>query len=181
MKKLITLLVLVSLETPVLSQEFNDSIMNHVLFDEVIAYHEKRNNEVEIYFSEVGAELHSKGSVEYMETNGCRHRPSHSYLNSLPKNELIMILNDIGADTTGYDYMGRGEILARIPIRGQTTYQDVAKIAINGWLKSRGHKGTIMNMGGKHGGLNILGISSSYDEKTRNINIALTRFTAYKY
>lgn len=180
MKKLITLLALVSLETPVFSQEFNDSIMNHVLFDEVIAYHEKRNNEVEIYFSEVGAELHSKGSVEYMETNGCRHRPSHSYLNSLPKNELIMILNDIGADTTGYDYMGSGEILARISIRGQTTYQDVAKIAINGWLKSKGHQGTIMNMG-KHGGLNILGISSSYDEKTRNIYIALTLFTASKY
>jgi len=186
MKKIINIILLVILSTPVYSQGFNDSsqgfndsIMNQVLFDEVMAYHEKRNNKVEVYFSKVGAELHSKGSVEYMATNGCRHRPSHSYITSLPKNEVIMILNDIGIDTSEYDYVGSGEILARIPILGQTTYQDVAQIAINGWLKSKGHQGTIMNLG-KYGGLEILGISSSYDEKTRNIYIALTLFTARK-
>jgi len=179
MKRIINIILLFLLSTPVFSQGFNDSIMNQVLFDEVIAYHEKRNNKVEVYFSKVGAELHSKGSVEYMKNNGCRHRPSHSYLNSLPKNEVIMILNDIGVDTTEYDYIGRGEILARIPIIGQTTYQDVAKIAINGWIKSKGHQGTIMNIG-MFGGLEILGISSSYNEKTRSVDIALTLFTALK-
>ena len=144
-----------------------------------MAYHEKRNNKVEVYFSKVGAELHSKGSVEYMATNGCRHRPSHSYINSLPKNEVIMILNDVGIDTTEYTYVGRCEILARIPILGQTTYQDVAKIAINGWLKSKGHQGTIMNLG-KRGYPNVLGISSSYNEKTRSVDIALTNFGVLK-
>jgi len=179
MKKIINIILFTLLSTPVFSQGFNDSIMNQVLFDEVIAYHEKRNNKVEVYFSKVGAELHSKGSVEYMKNNGCRHRPSHSYLNSLPKNEVIMILNDIGVDTTEYDYIGRGEILARISIRGQTTYQDVAKKAINGWLKSKGHQGTIMNIG-MFGELEILGISSSYNEKTRSVDIALTLFSALK-
>lgn len=90
-----------------------------------------------------------------------------------------MILNDIGVDTTEYDYIGRGEILARISIRGQTTYQDVAKKAINGWLKSKGHQGTIMNIG-MFGELEILGISSSYNEKTRSVDIALTLFSALK-
>ena len=162
------------------SQEFNDSIMNHVLFDEVIAYHEKRNNKVDmIYFSKVAAELHSKGSVEYMETNGCRHRPSHSYINSLPKNEVIIILNDVGLDTTEYTYVGRCEILARIPIRGETTYQKVAQIALDCWLKSKGHQGTIMNLG-KRGHPNVLGISSSYNEKTRSVDIALTNFGVLK-
>ena len=176
---LLTLLVFV-ISTPVFSQEFNDSIMNHVLFDEVIAYHEKRNHKVDmIYFSKVGAELHSKGSVEYIETNGFRHRPSHSYINSLPKNEVIMILNDVGLDTTEYTYVGRGEILARIPIRGQTTYQDVAKIAINGWLKSKGHRGTIISLGNSDYP-NVLGISSSYNEKTRSVDIALTNFMVRK-
>lgn len=153
--------------------------MNHVLYDMVVDYTMKRDSNVSLYFTEVGAELHSKGSVEYMKNNGCRHRPSHSYLNSLPKNEVIMILNDVGVDTTEYDYIGRGEILARIPIIGQTTYQDVAKMAISEWLKSKGHRGTIMNIG-MFGGLEILGISSSYNEKTRSVDIALTLFTARK-
>lgn len=179
MKKIINIILFTLLSTPVFSQGFNDSIMNQVLFDEVIAYHEKRNNKVEVYFSKVGAELHSKGSVEYMKNNGCRHRPSHSYLNSLPKNEVIMILNDIGVDTTEYDYIGRGEILARISIRGQTTYQDVAKIAINGWLKSKGHRGTIISLGNSDYP-NVLGISSSYNEKTRSVDIALTNFGVLK-
>jgi hypothetical protein len=154
--------------------------MNHVLFDEVISYHEKLNHKVDmIYFSKVGAELHSKGSVEYIETNGFRHRPSHSYINSLPKNEVIMILNDVGLDTTEYTYVGRCEILARIPIRGQTTYQDVAKIAIREWLKSKGHRGTIISLGNSDYP-NVLGISSSYNEKTRSVDIALTNFGVLK-
>ena len=90
-----------------------------------------------------------------------------------------MILNDVGVDTTEYDYIGRGEILARIPIIGQTTYQEIAKMAISAWLKSIGHRGTIMNIG-MIGGLEILGISSSYNEKTRSVDIALTLFTALK-
>lgn len=180
MKKIINIILFVLLSSPVFSQGFNDSIMNHVLFDEVISYHEKLNHKVDmIYFSKVAAELHSKGSVEYMETNGCRHRPSHSYINSLPKNEVIIILNDVGLDTTEYTYVGRCEILARIPLTGQTTYQDVAKIAINGWLKSKGHQGTIMNLG-KRGYPNVLGISSSYNEKTRSVDIALTNFGVLK-
>ena len=179
MKKIINIILLVLLSTPVFSQGFNDSIMNQVLFDEVMAYHEKRNNKVEAYFSKVGAELHSKGSVEYMEKNGCRHRPSHSYINSLPKNEVIMILTDVGIDTTEYTHVGRCEILARIPIQGQTTYQEVAQIAIRGWLNSKGHQGTIMNLG-KYGGLTVLGISSNYNKKTRSIDIALTNFMVRK-
>ena len=180
MKKIINIILFVLLSTPVFSQGFNDSIMNHVLFDEVISYHEKLNHKVDmIYFSKVAAELHSKGSVEYMETNGCRHRPSHSYINSLPKNEVIIILNDVGLDTTEYTYVGRCEILARIPIRGQTTYQDVAKIAINGWLKSKGHRGTIISLGNSDYP-NVLGISSSYNEKTRSVDIALTSFGVLK-
>ena len=179
MKKIINIILLVILSTPVFSQGFNDSIMNQVLFDEIMTYHEKRNNKVEVYFSKVGAELHSKGSVEYMATNGCRHRPSHSYINSLPKNEVIMILNDVGIDTAEYTYVGRCEILARIGIQGQTTYQEVAQRAIRGWLKSKGHQGTIMNLG-KYGGLAVLGISSNYNEKTKSIDIALTNFTVLK-
>ena len=161
------------------SQEFNDSIMNKVLFDEIMSYTMKRDSTVKLYYSNVGAELHSKGSVEYMATNGCRHRPSHSYINSLPKNEAIMILNDVGIDTTEYTYVGHGEILARISILGQTTYQDVAQTAIYGWLKSKGHQGTIMNLG-KCGGLEVLSISSNYNEKTRSIDIALTSFLVRK-
>ena len=179
MKKIINVILFVLLSSPVFSQGFNDSIMNHVLFDEVIAYHEKRNNKVEVYFSKVGAELHSKGSVEYMVKNGCRHRPSHSYITSLPKNEVIMILNDIGVDTSEYDYVGSGEILARISIQGQTTYQEVAQRAIKGWLKSKGHQGTIMNIG-KYDGLDILSISSNYNEKTKSVDICLSLFTALK-
>lgn len=179
MKQIINIILLVLLSTPVFSQGFNDSIMNRVLYDMVVDYTMKRDTTVNLYFTEVGAELHSKHSVEYMRTNGVRHMPSHSYLNSLPKNEVIMILNDIGVDTTEYDYIGRGEILARIPIIGQTTYQDVAKMAISEWLKSKGHRGTIMNLG-MFGELEILGISSSYNEKTRSVDIALTLFSAVK-
>ena len=136
-------------------------------------------NKIELYFSEVGSELHCKGAVEYMKTNGCRHRPSYLYIGSLPKNEAIMVLNDVGIDTSEYSYVGRGEILAKIPTIGQTTYQEIAKIAINGWLNSIGHRGTIINVG-MFGGLEILGISSSYNEKTRSVDIALTLFTALK-
>jgi len=179
MKKIINIILLVILSTPVFSQGFNDSIMNQVLFDEVIAYQGKRNTQGEVYFSKVGAELHSKGSVEYMTKNGCRHRPSHSYLSSLPKNEVIMILNDIGVDTSEYDYIGSGEILARIPIQGQTTYQKVAQIAINGWLNSKGHRGTITQIG-KYDGIYILSISSNYNKKTKSVDICLSLFTGYK-
>ena len=184
MKRLISIVFLVFLSTPVFSQEFdyltfNDSIMNRVLFDEVIAYHENLNNKIELYFSEVGSELHCKGAVEYMKTNGCRHRPSYLYIGSLPKNEAIMVLNDVGIDTSEYSYVGRCEILAKIALVGQTTYQEIAKIAINGWLNSIGHRGTIINLG-MFGELEILGISSSYNEKTRSVDIALTLFSAVK-
>ena len=50
MKRLINIIFLVFLSTPVFSRGFNDSIMNRVLFDEVIAYHENLNNEIELYF-----------------------------------------------------------------------------------------------------------------------------------
>ena len=186
MKNLIISLLVLLLPTLVFSQEFdyltfNDSIMNRVLFDEVIAYHENLNNKIELYFSEVGSELHCKGAVEYMKTNGCRHRPSYLYIGSLPKNEAIMVLNDVGIDTSEYSYVGRGEILAKIPTIGQTTYQEIAKIAINAWLNSIGHQGAIMNLG-MYGNPDILGISSgtTYNGKTLNVYIALTDFGLHK-
>lgn len=179
MKRIVNIILLVLLSTPVFSQGFNDSIMNHVLYDMVVDYTMKRDTTVNLYFTEVGAELHSKHSVEYMRTNGVRHMPSHSYIGSLPNNEAMMILNDIGLDTTEFRYVGRGEILARIPIRGETTYQKVAQIALNGWLNSNGHMGTIKNMGVYNHNF-ALGISSSYNEKTRSIDIALTSFGLYK-
>ena len=175
MKKIINIILFVILSTPVFSQGFNDSIMNQVLYDMVVDYTMKRDTTVNLYFTEVGAELHSKHSVEYMRTNGVRHMPSHSYINELPHNEAMMILNDIGWDTTETRYVGRCEILARIPIRGETTYQKVAEIALNGWLNSNGHMGTIKNMGVYIQNFAI-GISSNYNEKTRSIDIALTSF-----
>jgi len=170
---------MVLLSTPVFSQGFNDSIMNHVLYDMVVDYTMKRDTTVNLYFTEVGAELHSKHSVEYMRTNGVRHMPSHSYINTLPNNEAIMILNDIGLDTTEFRYVCRCEILARIPIQGETTYQKVAQTALNCWLNSNGHMGTIKNMGVYNHNF-ALGISSSYNEKTRSIDIALTSFGLHK-
>jgi len=179
MKNLIISLLVLLLPTLVFSQGFNDSIMNHVLYDMVVDYTMKRDTTVNLYFTEVGAELHSKHSVEYMRTNGVRHMPSHSYINTLPNNEAIMILNDIGLDTTEFRYVGRCEILARIPIQGETTYQKVAQTALNCWLNSNGHMGTIKNMGVYNHNF-ALGISSSYNEKTRSIDIALTSFGLHK-
>ena len=176
MKKIINIILLVLLSTPVFSQGFNDSIMNHVLYDMVVEYTMKRDTTVNLYFTEVGAELHSKHSVEYMITNGVRHMPSHSYINSLPNDEAMMILDDIGWDTTESIYVGRCEILARIGIIGETTYQKVAERALNGWLNSNGHMGTIKNMGVYNNNF-ALGISSSYDKKTQSIYIALTSFS----
>lgn len=179
MKNLIISILVLLLPTLVFSQGFNDSIMNHVLYDMVVDYTMKRDTTVNLYFTEVGAELHSKHSVEYMRTNGVRHMPSHSYINTLPNNEAIMILNDIGLDTTEFRYVGRCEILARIPIQGETTYQKVAQTALNCWLNSNGHMGTIKNMGVYNHNF-ALGISSSYNEKTRSIDIALTSFGLHK-
>ena len=179
MKNLIISLLVLLLPTLVFSQGFNDSIMNHVLYDMVVDYTMKRDTTVNLYFTEVGAELHSKHSVEYMRTNGVRHMPSHSYINTLPNNEAIMILNDIGLDTTEFRYVGRCEILARIPIQGETTYQKVAQTALNCWLNSNGHMGTIKNMG-LYKNNYALGISSSYNENTRSIDIALTSFGLHK-
>lgn len=179
MKRIINIILLVLLSTPVFSQGFNDSIMNHVLYDMVVDYTMKRDTTVNLYFTEVGAELHSKHSVEYMKTNGVRHMPSHTFMGMLPNDEAILILNDIGWDTTETRYVGRGEILARIPVRGETTYQKVAQIALNGWLNSKGHMGTIKNMGMYIHNFAI-GISSSYNEKTRSIDIALTSFSLHE-
>ena len=179
MKRIINIILLVLLTTPVFSQGFNDSIMNRVLYDMVVDYTMKRDTTVNLYFTEVGAELHSKHSVEYMRTNGVRHMPSHSYIGTLPNNEAIMILNDIGLDTTEFRYVGQVEILVRISTQDETNYQKVAQIALNCWLNSNGHMGTIKNMGVYNHNY-ALGISSSYNEKTRSVDIALTRFGLHK-
>lgn len=113
--------------------------MNAVLFKEVIKNHEKRNYKVNLYFSEVGATLRSKYPVYYMRINGVRQIPLYSCIGGLPNNEEMMILSDIGWDTTNTLYLGRCEILAQIIIRGKISYQKVAETTLNGSFNSKGH------------------------------------------
>ena len=122
-------------------------MINAVLFKEVIKNHEKRNYKVNLYFSEVGATLRSKYSVYYMRINGVRHNPLYCYISSLPNNEEMMILSDIGWDTTDTLYLDRCEILWQIIIRSEISYQKVAKTSLNGSLNSKGNMDTIKNIG----------------------------------
>ena len=157
------------------SQEFNDSIMNKVLFDEIMSYTMRRDSTVKLYYSSVGEELYSQGGIDYIKTHGLVHRPSHIYFHMIPDKDDELILEELSIENVYTTNLRQSEILARIGISGQTTYQDVAKRAINGWLNSPGHAGSIENIGTRSK-LDIISISSYYDKNRKSIFITLTKF-----
>lgn len=178
MKKIIYTFLLSLLTLPVFSQGFNDSIMNKVLFDEIMSYTMKRDSTVKLYYSNVGEELYSQGGIDYIKTHGLVHRPSHIYIRMIPDNDNELILEELNIENIYDGNLVQSEILARIGIWEQTTYQDVAKRAINGWLNSPGHRGTIQNIGTRSK-FEVMSISSYYDKDKKSIYIALTSFDMY--
>lgn len=178
MKKIIYTFLLSLLTLPVFSQGFNDSIMNKVLFDEIMSYTMKRDSTVKLYYSNVGEELYSQGGIDYIKTHGLVHRPSHIYFHMIPDKDNELILEELSIENVYTTNLRQSEILARIGISGQTTYQDVAKRAINGWLNSPGHAGSIENIGTRSK-FDIISISSYYDKNRKSIFITLTKFGMY--
>jgi len=157
------------------SQEFNDSIMNKVLFDEIMSYTMKRDSTVKLYYSNIGEELYSQGGIDYIKKHGFGHRPTHIYFHMISDDDNELILEELNIENVYRSNLRQSEILARIGIWEQTTYQDVAKRAINGWLNSPGHAGSIKNLG-KRSKFEVISISSYYDKDRKSIFISLTNF-----
>ena len=175
MKRIINIILLVLLSTPVFSQGFNDSIMNKVLFDEIVSLNMKRDSTIKVYYSYVGAELYSKPSVDYMLVNGVKHRPGHTSIELLPTNHSDLILNELNIPS---NVLTENEVLAKITI-GKTTYQEVAKMAINAWLNSPGHRGCISRLG-MYNATEIISISSYYNSNDRSVYISLNNFVYFE-
>lgn len=152
--------------------------MNKVLFDEIMSYTMKRDSTVKLYYSNVGEELYSQGGIDYIKTHGLAHRPSHIYFHMISDKDNELILEELNIENVYTTNLRQSEILARIGISGQTTYQDVAKRAINGWLNSPGHAGSIENLG-KRSKFEVISISSYYDKNRKSIFISLTNFGMY--
>lgn len=163
---------------PALSQEFNDSIMNKVMFEEIMSYTQERGSTAEIYYSNVGAKLYSDGAIDYIKHRGFDHRPSHRYTRMLSYNDNRSILTELNLFNTVDLYLVQSELLVKVGISGKTTYQDVAKRAINGWLNSSLYKSSVENLG-RRCRIEIVSISSYYDSGTKTIYIAMTNFGAF--
>lgn len=172
MKRIINIILLVLLSTPVFSQGFNDSIMNATLFQEITDYTSKRSNTFNLLFTQIGSDLYCDGGIDYMVTNGVHHRSS--YIEIVPDSNKNLILNEVGIEDVDKYGMSKIEILARVFINNKTTYNQVAKQSLNAWLSKGTHSGVVDNIENK--GIVIYGISSSYNQKTNSVDIVLTSF-----
>jgi len=161
----------------VTSQEFNDSLMNQRLFEEIYDFTLQRVDSVDLHFTHVGSELYCDGVIEFMKENGFKHK--HEYVQIIDGENKSLILNEFGI-TNHDDYcVGLAEILARVPIDGETTYKTLSRTTLNAWLDSPGHRSVIGDIETNFG-KTLIGISSFYNEKTQYVDIALISFMVDK-
>jgi len=161
----------------VTSQEFNDSIMNQRLFEEIYNFTLQRVDSVDLHFTNVGSELYCDDVIEFIKENGFKHK--HEYVEIIYGENKSLILNEFGI-TNHDDYcVGLIEILARVPMNGETTYRTLSRIALNAWLNSPGHRAVIGDIETNFG-KTLIGISSFYNEKTQYVDIALISFMVDK-
>jgi len=178
MQKRLSTILFSLLTLPLLSQEFNDSIMNTVMFEEIMSYTQERGSTAKIYYSNVGAKLYSDGAIRYIKYRAFDHRPSHKHIRMLSYNDNRSILTELNLLNTVDLYLVQSELLVKVDISGKTTYQDVAKRALNGWLNSPRYKSSIENLG-RRCRIEVVSISSYYESGTKTIFIAMTNFGAF--